>query len=68
MPWSLLLLLVPTRVLGVSPSLLGAMFVMSRLVREMADDRLLFRHLAQIHARTGTPVMARTISGLLAGK
>ncbi|XFF87578.1 hypothetical protein AB1E18_013797 [Capra hircus] len=48
-------------------SLLGAMFVMSQLVREMADDRLLFRHLAQIHARTGTPVMAIAASGLLAG-
>ena len=44
------------------------MFVMSQLVREMADDRLLFRHLAQIHARTGTPVMAIAASGLLAGK
>nr|XP_042087353.1 cationic amino acid transporter 3-like [Ovis aries] len=48
-------------------SLLGAMFFMSRLVREMADDRLLFRHLAQIHARIGTPVMAIAASGLLAG-
>uniref|UniRef100_A0A452DL12 Cationic amino acid transporter C-terminal domain-containing protein n=1 Tax=Capra hircus TaxID=9925 RepID=A0A452DL12_CAPHI len=48
-------------------SLLGAMFFMSRLVCEMADDRLLFRHLAQIHARTGTPVMAIVASGLLAG-
>ena len=68
MPWSLLLLHVPTHVLVVSPSLLGAMFVMSQLICEMADDRLLFWDLAQIHARTGTPVMAITASGFLAGK
>nr|XP_014337801.1 PREDICTED: cationic amino acid transporter 3-like [Bos mutus] len=48
-------------------SLLGAMFVMSQLICEMADDRLLFWDLAQIHARTGTPVMAITASGFLAG-
>ena len=44
------------------------MFVMSQLICEMADDRLLFWDLAQIHARTGTPVMAITASGFLAGK
>lgn len=49
-------------------SLLGSMFVMSQLICEMANDRLLFWDLAQIHARTGTPVMAITASGFLAGK
>uniref|UniRef100_A0A4W2HV23 Cationic amino acid transporter 3-like n=1 Tax=Bos indicus x Bos taurus TaxID=30522 RepID=A0A4W2HV23_BOBOX len=48
-------------------SLLGSMFVMSQLICEMANDRLLFWDLAQIHTRTGTPVMAITASGFLAG-
>ena len=68
MPWSLLLLLVPTRVLVVSPSLLGVMFPMPRVIYSMADDGLLFRGLAHIHARTRTPVMATLASGILAGK
>ncbi|OWK01016.1 hypothetical protein Celaphus_00018332 [Cervus elaphus hippelaphus] len=39
-------------------SLLGTIFYMSQLICAMAKDGLLFRGLAQIHARTGTPVMA----------
>ncbi|XP_014955846.3 cationic amino acid transporter 3-like [Ovis aries] len=39
-------------------SLLGTMFYMSQLICAMAKDGLLFRGLAQIHARTGTPVTA----------
>uniref|UniRef100_A0A4W2CGS9 Cationic amino acid transporter C-terminal domain-containing protein n=1 Tax=Bos indicus x Bos taurus TaxID=30522 RepID=A0A4W2CGS9_BOBOX len=39
-------------------SLLGTIFYMSQLVCAMAKDGLLFRGLAQIHALTGTPVMA----------
>ncbi|KAM9756632.1 cationic amino acid transporter 3-like [Dama dama] len=38
--------------------LLGTIFYMSQLICAMAKDGLLFRGLAQIHARTGTPVMA----------
>ena len=68
MPWSLLLLYVPTHVLVVSPSLLGAMFPMPRVIYSMADDGLLFRGLARIHARTRTPIMATLASGILAGK
>ena len=68
MPWSLLLLHIPTRVLIVSASLLGSMFPMPRVIYSMADDGLLFRGLACIHARTHTPVMATLASGILAGK
>ncbi|XP_065776848.1 cationic amino acid transporter 3-like [Muntiacus reevesi] len=39
-------------------SLLGTIFYMSQLICAMATDGLLFRGLAQTHARTGTPVMA----------
>ena len=44
------------------------MFVLSWLICAMADDGLLFRGLAHIHARTRTPVMATLASGILAGK
>ncbi|KAB0381471.1 hypothetical protein FD755_003388 [Muntiacus reevesi] len=39
-------------------SLLGTIFYMSQLICAMVKDGLLFWGLAQIHARTGTPVMA----------
>ena len=68
MPWSLLLLLVPTRVLVVSPSLLGVMFPMPRVIYSMADDGLLFRGLGWIHAGTHSPIMAILASGTLAGE
>ncbi|KAM9756399.1 LOW QUALITY PROTEIN: cationic amino acid transporter 3-like [Dama dama] len=46
--------------------LLGDMFPMPRVMYVMAEDGLLFRGLAQIHAHTGTPVMAIISSGTLA--
>ena len=44
------------------------MFPMPQVVYVMAEDGLLFRGLAQIHAHTGTPVMAIMSSGNLAGE
>ena len=41
---------------------------MSQLICAMAKDGLLFRGLAQIHARTGTPVMAIMSSVNLTGE
>jgi len=68
MPHSVLMLYILTHVPILPSSLLGTMSVMSQLICEMAGDRLLFWDLAQIHASTGTPVMAITASGFLAGK
>uniref|UniRef100_A0A8B9Y7V4 Amino acid permease/ SLC12A domain-containing protein n=1 Tax=Bos mutus grunniens TaxID=30521 RepID=A0A8B9Y7V4_BOSMU len=51
---------------ALSSSLLGTMFSMSRVTYAMADDRLLFQGLAQIHPRTRTPIMAILASGTLA--
>nr|XP_025124092.1 cationic amino acid transporter 3-like [Bubalus bubalis] len=48
-------------------SLLGAMFVMSQLIYEMAEDGLLFWGLTCIHARTKTPVITIVVFGTLAG-
>ena len=44
------------------------MFPMPRVIYVMAEDGLLFRGLAQIHANTGTPVMAIMSFGNLAGE
>uniref|UniRef100_A0A8C0DW01 Cationic amino acid transporter C-terminal domain-containing protein n=1 Tax=Balaenoptera musculus TaxID=9771 RepID=A0A8C0DW01_BALMU len=52
---------------ALTSSLLGAMFPMPRVIYSMADDGLLFRGLARIHARTRTPIMATLASGTLAG-
>ncbi|CAI9161055.1 unnamed protein product [Rangifer tarandus platyrhynchus] len=52
---------------ALSSSLLGTMFSMSRVTYAMADDRLLFQGLSQIHPRTRTPIMAILASGTLAG-
>ena len=68
MPWSPLLLHVLTCVSTFSPSLLGDMFPMSRLIREMAEDRLLFQGLARVYGHTKTPIMAIMSSGSLAGE
>lgn len=51
-----------------SSSLLGSMFPMPRVIHAMAEDGLLFRGLAQIHARTHTPITATIVSGILAGE
>ncbi|KAB0383701.1 hypothetical protein FD755_005618 [Muntiacus reevesi] len=51
---------------ALTSSLLGDMFPMPRVMYVMAEDGLLFRGLAQIHAHTGTPVMAIISSGTLA--
>ena len=67
MPWSPLLLHVLTPVSTFSPSLLGDMFPMSRLIRAMAEDGLLFRVLTRIHVRTGTRVVAIMSAGNLTG-
>ncbi|XP_061245152.1 cationic amino acid transporter 3-like [Bos javanicus] len=48
-------------------SFLCAMFSMFQLTCAMAADWLLFRALAQIHTRTGTPIMAILASGTLTG-
>nr|XP_003406642.1 cationic amino acid transporter 3-like [Loxodonta africana] len=51
---------------ALSSSLLGAMFPIPRVIYAMAEDGLLFRSLARIHARTHTPVMATLVSGIIA--
>ncbi|KAM9755471.1 cationic amino acid transporter 3-like [Dama dama] len=48
-------------------SFLWAMVSMFHLIYAMAADGLLFQVLAQIHTRTGTPVMAILASGTLTG-
>ena len=68
MPWPLLLLHVLSHVPVLSPSLLGTMFTMPRLICEMAKDGLLFRGLAWTYGHTGTPVMAIMASGNIAGE
>ncbi|XP_069405536.1 cationic amino acid transporter 3-like isoform X7 [Ovis canadensis] len=51
---------------ALTSSVLGTMFTMPRLICEMAKDGLLFRGLAWIHDRTGTPVTAIVASGNIA--
>ncbi|XP_027370294.1 cationic amino acid transporter 3-like [Bos indicus x Bos taurus] len=48
-------------------SLLGDMFPMSRLIRAMAEDGLLFRALVRVYGHTKIPIMAIMSSGNLAG-
>ncbi|KAB0381472.1 hypothetical protein FD755_003389 [Muntiacus reevesi] len=51
---------------ALTSSLVGVLFPMPRVIYSMADDGLLFRGLARIHARTRTPVTATLASGILA--
>jgi APA family basic amino acid/polyamine antiporter len=43
------------------------MLTVPRVYYAMADDRLFFRWVARLHPRTGTPVMAITLQGAVAG-
>ncbi|XP_044787615.2 cationic amino acid transporter 3-like [Bubalus bubalis] len=52
---------------ALTSSFLGTMFTTPPVICAMAEDRLLFWGLAQIHARTHTPIMAITSAGNLAG-
>uniref|UniRef100_A0A4W2HVB6 Cationic amino acid transporter C-terminal domain-containing protein n=1 Tax=Bos indicus x Bos taurus TaxID=30522 RepID=A0A4W2HVB6_BOBOX len=45
----------------------SSLFPVPQVIQEMAEDGLLFRGLAQTHARTKTPIMATVSSGILAG-
>uniref|UniRef100_A0A8C3WYE1 Cationic amino acid transporter C-terminal domain-containing protein n=1 Tax=Catagonus wagneri TaxID=51154 RepID=A0A8C3WYE1_9CETA len=47
--------------------LLINMLTMPHVMREMADDGLLFRGLARVHGRTDTPVLAVLATGTLLG-
>ncbi|XP_070773020.1 high affinity cationic amino acid transporter 1 [Enoplosus armatus] len=49
---------------ALSTSLLGAMFPMPRVIWAMADDGLLFKFMAEISARTKTPLTATLTSGI----
>ncbi|XP_020761158.2 LOW QUALITY PROTEIN: cationic amino acid transporter 3-like [Odocoileus virginianus] len=51
---------------ALTSSLLGTMFTMPRLIYAMAEDGLIFRGLARIYDRTGTPIMAIMASGNIA--
>ena len=53
--------------LGLSTSLLGAMFPLPRVIYAMASDGVIFRFLATIHPRTQTPVIAAVIGGVITG-
>uniref|UniRef100_H0W9E0 Cationic amino acid transporter C-terminal domain-containing protein n=1 Tax=Cavia porcellus TaxID=10141 RepID=H0W9E0_CAVPO len=51
---------------ALSSSLLGAMLSMPRVIFAMAEDGLLFRGLAWVHAGTNIPVLATVVSGVIA--
>uniref|UniRef100_A0A182J0S5 Cationic amino acid transporter C-terminal domain-containing protein n=2 Tax=Anopheles atroparvus TaxID=41427 RepID=A0A182J0S5_ANOAO len=51
---------------GLSVAMFGSMFPMPRVIYAMAQDGLVFRHLAQLWARTGVPGIATIGSGIAA--
>jgi cationic amino acid transporter 1 len=51
---------------ALTTSLLGAMFPMPRVIYAMAEDGILYRKLAEVHAKTQTPIVATVVSGTLA--
>eukprot|EP00096_Caligus_rogercresseyi_P016116 TRINITY_DN8667_c0_g1_i1.p1 TRINITY_DN8667_c0_g1~~TRINITY_DN8667_c0_g1_i1.p1 ORF type:complete len:620 (+),score=135.13 TRINITY_DN8667_c0_g1_i1:39-1898(+) len=53
--------------LGLSSSLLGAMFPLPRIIYAMANDGLIFRSLGHIHSTYRTPLRATILCGLLSG-
>ncbi|XP_053209004.1 high affinity cationic amino acid transporter 1-like isoform X2 [Panonychus citri] len=52
---------------GLSTSLMGAMFPLPRVLYAMATDGLIFRFLANVNARTKTPLISTFVSGILSG-
>ena len=54
-------------ILGLSTSLLGAMFPLPRVIYAMASDGVIFRGLATIHPRFQTPFLATILSGIITG-
>lgn len=65
MPWAGRLVGVGA-LFGLSTSLLGAMFPLPRVLYAMASDGLIPRHLARVHSRLQTPLVATLMSGCLA--
>ncbi|KAK3522182.1 hypothetical protein QTP70_027000 [Hemibagrus guttatus] len=51
---------------ALSTSLIGTMFPMPRVLWAMADDRLIFKCMAEIHPKTKTPLSDTLTSGFLA--
>ncbi|KAI3384491.1 hypothetical protein SNEBB_008931 [Seison nebaliae] len=54
-------------IIGLSTSLLGAMFPLPRIIYAMASDGVLFLFLSKVHHRFKTPFIATLISGTLVG-
>jgi amino acid transporter len=50
---------------GITTSLLGSAFSVSRAVYAMASDGILFSFLGYVHPRTKTPIIGIAVFGLL---